>query len=154
MRKFKHLWLNGRIKKRVSHSHQCSMRHIFKYFLSMLSFSTFWQRGPWQDLFLNKCNCIKVDFPFYVPKDTFTWKEIRLEFLNFIYSEYIHFHKEPKENGHSSTAHENWQTLREKCATGRERENVAGNQREDGSHCENHFYRFFTQLYFCRGCHI
>ena len=45
----------------------------------------------------------------------------------------------------SSTAHENWQTHRVKCASGRERENVAGNQRErmrkreDGSHCENHF---------------
>lgn len=66
------------------------------------------------------------------------------------------FSKKPKESGHSAATHENWQTLRstQHSVLQGVGENVAGNQRENNSHCENHFECFFTQQYFCGGCHI
>ena len=47
---------NGRLKyKHYSdpNSHQCTMKHIFKYLLWMFSCATFWQSRPLQDLFLH-----------------------------------------------------------------------------------------------------
>lgn len=71
----------------------------------------------------SKCNCITIDSPYNVPKDPFgIFGEVGgwgLKWvLNVTDSECIHLYKEPRESGHSSTAHENWQTHRVKCALG------------------------------------
>lgn len=127
----------------------------------------FWHDWAWRDLLgeINSSNetIFGWTLPVIIPNSIFALKKKRLKRgLNVIDSEYSLFYKEPKESGHSLQLlvrigkHTEWSALRRE----RERENVAGNQRErmrkteDGSHCENHFQRFFTQQYFCRGCHI
>lgn len=71
--------------------------------------------------------------------------------------------REPSESGQSleRLMRTGTHTQSDVRVSARERENVAGRargrelrEREDGSHCENHFRCFFTQQYFCRGCHI
>lgn len=148
--------LNGRVKyKHYSdpNSHQCTTKHIYML-ASMFSFAKFWQIGPWPDLFLEDMKRVRPSvivlrwiFPLMYQRiyDLLRKKKLKRA-LNVLDSEYIHLYKEPKESGHSlqllmrTGKHTEWSVLR-----GRERENVAGNQRErmrkreDGSHCENHF---------------